>query len=262
MVNLGHVRNDGIEFALDVRPIRTSFMDWTSQLIYSQNRNVLRKLNKDAAFLSSMERDVRYVEGYPLAGRWNRPMASFTDMNQDGVIDPSEIQYVDSARFQGGPQPRYTASLINSVMLFNGQITASATLSYTDRQTQVDELFRQSVTTSRAMNDPTTPLATQAIYSSIIGGGLTAGRYAVTQTVSTLRFNSMAVSYLLPRLVASRLRATTARINLQGDNLGVRSNYSGLDPNMNALVNELDGSRDIGSPPSPRTWRLSVDVIF
>jgi hypothetical protein len=230
--------------------------------VYSHNRNVLRKLNADAAFVNAQESDVRYVEGYPLAGRWNRPMVSYADVNGNNVIDPSEIQYSDSLMFQGGPLPRYEATWQNTVTLFNGQVSASAQLTYKNRQTQVDDLMRRTAYTSLALNDPTTPLATQAVYSAMLLGPVDARNYAVTQTVSTLRFNSMSVSYLLPRSVMSRFRTTMARVSLQGNNLGIRSNYTGLDPNMNVLVNEIDGARDIGGLPVPRSWRLALDLTF
>jgi hypothetical protein len=178
------------------------------------------------------------------------------------MIGTEEIQYSDSAIFQGGPLPKYEAGWTNTVALFNGALSVSAQLLYTNGQTQVNDLMRRTAALSRALNDPTTPLATQAVWASILNPYVVNREYALTQTVSTLRFNSLSVRYLLPMVLASRLHASSAAISLQGSNLGLRSNYTGLDPNMNVLVNDLDGTRDIGGVPPPKTWRIEMSLSY
>jgi outer membrane receptor protein involved in Fe transport len=264
VVNLGRVQNDGIEAILDVTPVRTRIVNWQSSLTYSHNQNILKKLNAEAAFLNLLESSVRYVEGYPLGGRWNYPMASYADVNLDGMISPDEIQLSDSAVFQGGKDPKYEAGWTNTVGLFNGTLLLSAQLTYTNGQAQVNDLMRRTWVLSRAMNDPTTPLATQAAWRLIDTYTEAAGvnEYAITQTVSTLRFNSLSIRYLLPRVIVARLHAQSAALSLQGSNLGLRSNYTGLDPNLNVLVNELNGVRDAGTLPPPKTWRLEASLSY
>jgi hypothetical protein len=96
----------------------------------------------------------------------------------------------------------------------------------------------------------------------ILGNNTGVGDYAITQTVSSLRLNGLNVRYQLPPALASRFKASSGAISLQGSNLRLWSNYSGLDPSMNALVNELDGSRDLGGVPKPRTWRFELNLAY
>jgi len=45
-------------------------------------------------------------------------------------------------------------------------------------------------------------------------------------------------------------------VALLGSNLALRTNYHGLDPNVNAFVG--DGNLDTGVLPQPRTFSLSI----
>jgi hypothetical protein len=49
---------------------------------------------------------------------------------------------------------------------------------------------------------------------------------------------------------------------LQGSNLGLHTNYRGMDPNVNAFstVNAGDETADLGQIPEPRTWWLKLSV--
>ncbi len=81
------------------------------------------------------------------------------------------------------------------------------------------------------------------------------------QVVSTLRFNSMAVSYRMPQRVARLLGAENVSVALQGANLGLHTNYRGKDPNVNAW-SPGETVVDAGQLPQPRTWQLNVALHY
>ena len=49
---------------------------------------------------------------------------------------------------------------------------------------------------------------------------------------------------------------------LQGSNLGLKSNYRGIDPSVNAFstVSVGDQTADKGEIPQPRTWWLKLSM--
>ncbi len=259
--NIGRVQNKGVELSAIVTPVRTRAFEWTSSLTYAQNRNTLLKLGSAGAHVytafTSPQGGPRYIEGYPLAGFWARPIVSFADANTNGVIDTSEVQIGDSSVYMGPPYPKYTAGLVNTVSLMNGTLTISGQLAYTRGATQTNYLLWGNRFLTPALTDKATPIATQAAYVAMAKTA-----YGVTQSVSTLRFNSMSINYILPNTFAKRVRAQTMTVSLQGSNLGVRSNYSGLDPNINGFSGEVEGVGDFGMMPEPRMWRLAARFTY
>jgi hypothetical protein len=85
--------------------------------------------------------------------------------------------------------------------------------------------------------------------------------YLWIQTVNTLRFNSLSVNYRVPAAVARRLGAQTLNIAVQGSNLGLWTNYRGLDPNVNAFSTG-NNVTDTGVLPQPRTWQVRVNASY
>jgi hypothetical protein len=103
------------------------------------------------------------------------------------------------------------------------------------------------------MTDPTAPLAAQAAAVS-----MSKSEYAAAQVVSTFRFNTLNVSYMLPQSITRRLRMSMGTISVQGSNLGLHSNYTGLDPNTNVMsTTETSGVADAGLLPAPRMWLVN-----
>jgi hypothetical protein len=78
--------------------------------------------------------------------------------------------------------------------------------------------------------------------------------------VSELRFQDLSISYLVPPAVSRHFRVPHLRLALQGSNLGLHTNYRGMDPNVNAFSTSSQGdiSADTGQLPLPRTWSLHV----
>jgi hypothetical protein len=197
--------------------------------------------------------------GYPLYGRWSRPILGYADANQNGVLDGGEVLIGDTAIFVGATAPNYTATLHSTLSLFRGAVSIIAGLSYEDGMTQRNDVLRTLAPFSSGRNDPDATLAEQAKSSSASALSTDFGRI---QTVSTLRFNSLSVGYNLPSAMAQRLlRARSASLSLQGTNLGLKTNYSGLDPNVNRIVTG-NGVTDTGVLPQPRTWQLRVNARY
>ncbi len=63
----------------------------------------------------------------------------------------------------------------------------------------------------------------------------------------------------MPTSAASLFRSRAMRLALQGRNLGLKSNYSGKDPNVNSFATG-NATNDSGVLPQPRVWSLRVTL--
>ncbi len=247
-VNIGEVSDRGAEVGLGFEPVRSAPITWRLDVTFSTNANKLVRLATDQLPIDLSD-GRRIVPGYPLFGQWAKPVVGWVDRNTDGIIDSTEVLLGDSATFLGQPQPKYNASLATTVGLFHGRVTLNAGFTYQDGATQFNQGGAQALL--QAANDPNASLATQA---AVAAANLTP--YGLIQTVNTLRFNSFALSVAMPARIAAAFRARTMSLAFLGSNLGLHTNYHGLDPNVNAFVG--DGNLDTGVLPQPRTFSLSI----
>ena len=256
--NIGVVRNSGFEASVGARVVRTDPVTWDLQLALNQQRNMVVELGSGVEpFYSAGSENLggaRVAAGYPLFGRWTKPVLGYADANGNGVLEREEVVVGDTAVFVGGTLPNYTADLNTTLTFLRGAISVTAGLHYEDGMTQQNEVGRQLAPFTAGWNDPQAPLDAQARMWDQTG-------YSWTQTVSTLRFNSLAVTYHAPPSLAQRVGARALSLSLQGTNLGLRTNYRGIDPNVNAYATG-NGVTDTGVLPQPRSWQLRISANY
>jgi TonB-linked SusC/RagA family outer membrane protein len=247
--NVGTIRNSGYELTLGTRLVRTDLVTWGAQLSVSHNQNIVVSLG---AGVQPFGGDVaRVVAGYPLFGRWGKPVLAYGDLNGDGVLEPNEVLFGDTSVYLGSPEPNYTAALNTTFSFLRGALTVNAGFTYVNGAVEqgpwTDERVRM---VSRASNDPTTPLGEQA-------AALSSGTsdFLSTQVVNTLRFNSLSIAYNVSGRLAQRVGARALTVALQGTNLGLHSNYRGLDP-------DVGYGFDAGVLPQPRIWQVRVSANY
>jgi hypothetical protein len=256
--NVGVIRNTGFEMTLGSQVLRSNLVTWGMLLTLSHNNNMVVSLAPGVGpFFTHAMSGARVVPGYPLNGKWAKPILGYDDLNGDGILASSEVLYGDSLVYMGPSEPDYTAHMSTTLSLFRGAVSLSADFDFQDGLTQTGS-FAQLAAISRGMNDPTAPLIEQAAVLSAKGGF---GDFLNTQTVSILRFNSLSVQYTVPNGLARRLGARALSVALQGTNLGLITNYRGKDPGVNGAVTG-DLVIDTGVLPQPRTWQLRVSASY
>jgi hypothetical protein len=266
--NVGEVRNTGTEITGNVAVIQRRGFGWNVGMNLSNDNNVLVHLNQGHA----PDYNLGLIPGYPLFGRWTVPIRAFSDLNGDGLIEPTELSWGDSLVYEGQPNPKYTLGLNTDVHLFNGRLSVTTTFQYQNGMTQTNQAALNSNSFLLVGNNPNTSLAYQAaiIFATqpqgdngqvtVVGAG--DKNYGLIQTVNTFRFNTLSVNYELPKLVSNWLRVPRAGLALQGSNLGLHTNYRGKDPNVNAFstVSAGDQTLDLGQIPEPRTWLIKLTL--
>ena len=204
-------------------------------------------------------------------GTYNQPgNFKYTDVNGDGVIDDGDRTYI------GSPHPDFTAGLnLNfqykgfdlSTRLYAsvGNEMYNEVLKWIDFETFIGNrsqrrLYESWGSPHLANNaDATLP---KAVFTGGGGGGGGGSRQPSTYFVedaSYLRMTALKLSYDLAPLIKG-LDLRGLRIYTQITNLFTLTEYSGLDPEVNAQG--INNGIDRGAWPTPRRILLGVNLDF
>jgi hypothetical protein len=262
--NIGSVRNSGVEGLLSIQAVNTRQFGLDLILNASRNNNKLEKLGIDLPSFGPAT--YQHHEGFPLFGRWARPILSYDDANSNSIIEPAEVQYGDTAVFLGPSIAPTTFSFSASVNLFNNLLRISSLF---DRRSgmaglNVNEINRCSALLSncRAVNDPSTPLAEQARTVSFLHtnfGGTWAG---FMEDGSFTRWRELSISVDIPQRYLRWLNASSAVLALSGRNIALFTNYSGKDPEISSSPGNplTEGYSDNPTVPQTRYWILRLTL--
>lgn len=252
-MNVGIVRNTGIEIGAYVAPLTLKKLNWELHGSLSKNDNKVIELGQGQESMATSDLTTRIVKGYPLFSRWTEPILSYEDINGNGVIDKHEVKLGDTAIYMGRQDPAYQVSMNSNVLLF-GSLNVSMNFNYQHGLTQNNA----GMATGMFLNDIYNPYASMFRQAANQVRGFT--QYGYIQTVNILRFNSMSVSYTVPKHLTDRIGSGGAAVSLMGKNLGMRTNYTGKDPNVNQFSTGDIVSDNGASIPLPRTWLLRVSL--
>lgn len=265
-VNVGRVRNTGVDVSADARLIETGALAWQVNATMSAYRNRLMTLYGDAPFFDVGD-GTRLVQGYPIGGRWSRPILGYHDSNGDGTISLDEVAIADKPVFVGDGQPSVEIPFGTTISLWHGMIGITAQFDYKGGVTQGNA--GSAVLLSNLYADTAASPGQQAIaiaaHYCVTGSNqftqacVTGTDYGMIQTVSVLRFNTLSINYAVPRSFSARVGIPRMSVALQGSNLRLWTNYRGKDPDVNAnIVGE--SLVDLGNAPLPRSWLLRIDL--
>ena len=232
--NVGSVRNMGIEADVQADVFSVGGVNFSLNVNGSVNSNVLLELAE--GLRPPEDRFIKFVEGYPLYGQWDRPVLGWSDTNGDGVLQADEVQVGDSIIFIGNTNPTRMLNFTPMISLFNGTLHLSSLFVYRGGwvQTNFSELNKCNFGSCWARNDPEASLHSQAQYIAFTKPGLTYAGYQEDGTFT--RWAEASVSYSVqPGLLQKvGLGATGATVSLSARNLMLWSDYTGPDPEVTA----------------------------
>lgn len=263
-VNIGNVLNSGFEFQLNnARLFESAPFTWNANVMLSRRNNKLTKRSEGAdAFHYSTA--TRLVEGYPLFGYWAHPLVGYADLNNDGIVQANELAYSDSSSYRGSPEPQYSSSMGTTFGFLNSRLSVSLFMSYQHKMSQLNYHGLGALETSASLPDATLYDQAVALFSGerlvqVSSGGMISSPYYLIQTVSVYRLESVSLNYVVPQSLARSMRMSQVRVAIQGSNLGIKTGYTGLDPNVNAYSTG-NLTADKGQLPQPREWRLNINL--
>ncbi|HEX7086370.1 MAG TPA: TonB-dependent receptor, partial [Vicinamibacterales bacterium] len=268
--NVGNVRNTGMEALVIARLIERPELQASIELGYASRENELVELgagvqpfsitasNIDLAKV--MDDDGVVVPGYPLFSRWARPILGYADANGDGLITPDEVKLGDTLVYMGPSLPKADFSIRPIIGLWNGRVRVSAALDYSRDLTQYNFHAANMWFSSSAVYDPEQSLSAQACQAA--NGPPINNDFCFYERVNVLRLRNLSVAISTPEPLVRLLGASSGTFQVLGSNLGVWSNYSGLDPMVNTAP--ASGNRMLNDMVVPRgqTWSFRLRLTY
>jgi TonB-dependent SusC/RagA subfamily outer membrane receptor len=257
--NIGRVRNTGLDASIGMRPLDTRSVSWQMTAIVTKNSNIVTQLAPGISDLNVDNTGGQLRAGYPLGAVFQRPIQSYADVNQDGIISATEFRLADSAVYVGQlAEPKYQLALSTDVSFFNGRLTVSTAVVYQNGHTQKNKNLLDETNMVNLVDDPTITFAEQAAYTAATTIG-TASQIGFYQTVNETRWNTLSVNYRMPEAIARVFRGRQMSVALQGSNLALHTNYRGKDPSVNSFSTG-DLTSDTGQLPQPKLWQLRFQL--
>lgn len=290
-INAGKIQNKGIELVINTKNIQKEKFSWTSDFVFSMNRNKVLDLNGDAPLITGglgLNYNVSRIQtGYPVnvfygfvqdgifqnqteinnhalqtpgtsSGNSTSPGdIRFKDLNHDGLITDADRTFI------GNPNPKFSASLNNTVTY--GDLSLSVYLQgvYGNDIFNANRLYTESmsITTNQSISvlDRWTAPGTsnsmpRAVYGDPNNNNRVSSRYI--EDGSYLRIKNVTLSYKIPNNRNGMKVFDFVKVYMSGQNLFTFTKYTGFDPEVSS--NGIDNN----VYPLTRTLSLGVNVGF
>ncbi len=238
-LNGGGLRNTGVEAAVQVRPLSSKLVDWTSRATLTLNRSKITSL----------------PDGIP---PFNIAQAGFGAGLGAFRIEPGKsatqivatIDKNDTLAVVGNGEPDFRIGWSNVVAA--GDFTFSALLDW-QQGSNIINLTR--LLYDGASNSPDTAAAAKRLAAF----GASDPRPYI-EDGSFVKLREVSVTYSLPkRIVAQLAPLKTLDLAVSGRNLLTLTHYSGLDPEVsNFGIQSIGRNYDVAPYPPSRTYWLSI----
>ncbi|MDQ2890687.1 MAG: SusC/RagA family TonB-linked outer membrane protein [Gemmatimonadota bacterium] len=256
--NLGSVANSGLELQVTTTVVSTENFGWDLTVGGSHNTNKILSLGLNAQGQPNPTigtGTTRDSIGLSVNGFFAHPY-TFADKNGDGIITPDEVTVSPKYAYYGYSQPRDIVSIQNGFDLFKRAIHIQALLDYRGGASLNNNSVSFYCQQTSTCNDETlkgTSLAAQARLVALrYENPSTAAGYLENGQFWRLREVSATVN--LPSRFAHSIRAQDASILFAGRNLHVWTKYTGVDPEANYSVGDVQTDF---STTAPRTYYIA-----
>jgi len=264
-INLGAVRNSGLELSVNTTLISRAAFGWDVTFNVSHNTNVIEDLGKDDLgndIPPIVGTTIQEREGYPIDGYWQRPILAYRDINGDGLIAASEVIVGDSAVFIGPSLAPTEATFSSGFDLLNRRLRISAMFDLKLGRWQLNGTERircESRLNCDGEIDPSSPLWKQARVVALKDHPART-QWGFFEPADALRWRELAITYELPTVLARAMHAGRMTLTASGRNLKRWTKYSGLDPESGYIDAGLQ--TDFQTQPPGTYWILRLNASF
>ncbi|HHV84251.1 MAG TPA: SusC/RagA family TonB-linked outer membrane protein [Petrimonas sp.] len=286
-VNVGAISNKGIELAVGVTPVKTKNIDWTVDVNFAKNKQIVEKLVEDkpdmiynlASGWSGLQTQARKGETFGLYGtKWKR--------NPDGefiINQNTGLREVETGKFIGNIYPDWTMGINNSFTFYG------VNLGFLVDIRQGGVMFSSTAASVRASGRAAETLENRDrifIDKGVIDNG--DGTYrpndvpvqsmqdfwgwysSVSNTegsvfdASYVKLREVRLSYTLPASWIKELALQRAELGLEGRNLWIiKSHVPHIDPESNMFgTNSVAEAIEFNSVPSTKSIGFNVRLTF
>jgi len=301
-MNIGKVRNQGLELTLDTRNIKTRDFDWTSSFNISFNQNKVLSLaeNQESivsiisysnAYIAKLNQPMGQMYGYVYEGTYKyddfntMPDGSYTlkdEITDNGTdragIKPGDIRFRDmngdrvvnnkDATVIGRGSPIHVGGFSNTFKYKSFDLNVFFQWSYGNDILNANKLSFARGKSEKDYNrwmvyaDRWTPENPESDIPRV--GGWGSGVYSSYEIEdgSFLRLKTLSLGYTFPRDILKKLSLRTIRIYTSAQNLFTWSNYSGYDPEVSTKNTALTPGFDWSAYPRSVTCTFGLNVVF
>jgi hypothetical protein len=254
-VNIGNVKNTGIDLTLSSKGNFSKDWRWDVLMTFSHYKNEIVKMNYHT-FMD--DHQVRWEVGYPMGSFFGYKVIGYFEDNADIAKSPHQVdaapgrfkyldangdgQITDADRIHfGDPNPKYTAGLNLGLTYKNFDFT---TFFYACMGNDIYNSYKGNnnaygyIPNKIALYDSWTPQnhnAKAPIQQLDYGNFSTAGTWNSypLEKGSYLRNKTMIIGYNFPGNWLRKIRIERLRVYIQAANLFTITKYSGPDPELN-----------------------------
>ncbi len=258
-VNLGEVRNRGLELLVNARVVDAQPVVFDLGLNGSANANKLISLGSGIPPLTFLLGYIQDRAGSPLGGYWAPTIQHFADANHDGIIEPNEITMSPTPQYVGTPFPLRELSVTPRVTLFR-LVRLSALFDYRGGQKlwDLDAAVRCALALNcQAIQDRRTPLADQA---DAVAGAAFGDLGTYIKDASFWKWRELAVSIDAPVRWPRAVGLTSGTLTFAGRNLATWTRYKGLDPEANTFPATGPSSLELAVTPQVRYYTVRLTL--
>lgn len=260
--NLGSIQNNGVEATITTTLVDNTNFGWDLTVGASHNSNKIVSLGLDAngkpnpTIGTGTTRD---SVGLSVNGFFAHPY-TYADADGNGIITPDEVKVSNDYAYLGYSSPRDLVSIQNGFDLFARRLHLQTLLDYRGGASiynQSTSFYCRNTSTCADETIPGTSLARQA--------RLVAYRYenpsspaGYIENGQFWRLRELSASIILPSRFASAIRAQDASLLLAGRNLHVWTKYTGVDPEANYGVGDVQVDFSTSGPRSYYIARINL----
>jgi TonB-dependent starch-binding outer membrane protein SusC len=256
--NLGSVKNTGFEISLNTQIVQLERFGFDLNIVTAFLDNELLKLGEGVEpVIFGVQ---RHVEGFPLGGYWDEQY-TFNDDDGDGFIQQDEVQVGSEAVYLGAPFATTELSFMPALRFLNDGIVLTGLLSYRGGQKLYNNTgaWRNGNSNTQELNDPTASLEGQARAVASKFYGTNAG---YIEDASFWRLREISLTFNAPSKWLSNVALSRLSLTISGQNLGLWTQYSGLDPEISAAGQNNFVTQEFLSQPPVRMWKARLNISF
>jgi TonB-linked SusC/RagA family outer membrane protein len=291
--NVGSVMNRGVELSLTTVNASSDRFSWRSTFNLSANRNKVLDLggrdfidpgtSRYGFFIGNMSSHIVQV---------GQPVGSFYGFQVNGIFQPGDVCTLTAPRpgvdcvpgeynvldadgngkidqndrvILGSAEPKFYGGFSNSVNVGPWSFDAFINFSQGNKAANIGRTWTELATgflneSDRVLNR-WTPTNTNTDVPRANNGRPRWLYSPMVEDASFIRLQSVTFGYQIPKV--SFVPVESARLYLTGQNLFVKTKYTGFDPEVNGVGGDprLPGV-DVGAYPRARTWNTGFSVTF
>jgi iron complex outermembrane receptor protein len=259
LANVGDLSNKGIELSLNGNLVNKNDFSWDMNLTLAHNRQLIERLSNqtyetEAIFSGSLHgldgMSGRYAqiiaEGYPVGTFWG-PLCSGIDEEGKYILEnEGEAQDI------GNVQPSLSYGLGTSFKYKDFDIEISGYGMYGQKVLNATSMSLHNPRRLPALN------VSDSYLESGITDEITFSSYWI-EDASFFRLQTVSIGYTLS---APNIGLSRVRLYLTGENLGVLTNYSGVDPEISIEGLSSPGIDVFNAYPRPRRVMFGINISF